>query len=262
MDPDTTEEWISRLIEMMEEMDTETVVSAYSGNAAAKATVQAWAVEMQAALLFLVTHQAAVQTNVEALMETANTIVDTIQAILIALGIIYLLKRFRKRDRTDAVVEINVTEREFRQDLGDRTRPIPSRPDQDRAKESAFLKLRIDWTTHFLLTLFQGMHIVEELDLEEGEELIWVSRKDAKVCSVCRYMDGKMSENRDFMPVIMKQFPDFNVFVKIMPFPHAHPRCRCIAKPERSEFPTELLTESQRLKDQSTQDDTSVDKRG
>ena len=43
-EPTDATEWLARLIEISEEIDTDTISKANSGNVAAKATVEAWAV--------------------------------------------------------------------------------------------------------------------------------------------------------------------------------------------------------------------------
>ena len=169
---------------------------------------------------------------------------ETLQAILIALGIALILKKFRKKDKSKAFLEIVISEKDAKDIAGDKAKAIPSRPDADKDQESAFLFLRMQWLLHYLITLFQSISLQEEMDLEEGEEMVWVSRKDAKVCSICKYMDGKESVNGDFLPVLLKGFPTYIPYVPIMPFPHAHPRCRCIAKPKKTKTP-DIYTEDQ-----------------
>lgn len=226
--PDNLEDWIERLNEMLTEIDGDTVSQARSGNSTAQAIIQAWAVEAQAAAVFLATYTGAMRADVEAMVETANTIIDTVQAILLALGIAYLLKRLRKRER-GAAIEIVISEREARGELGDRVKPIPSREDQDRTKENAFLLMRILWTTHFLLTVMQGLQMQEELDTGSDRELTWKAKLDANTCAICAFMHNKKSVDGDFLPVILKQFPNYRVFGAVMMWPHAHPRCRCKA---------------------------------
>lgn len=227
-EPTTVEEWIDRLNEMTEEMDTKTIVDAYNGSPTAKATVQTWAAEMQAAAIFVAGYTEAVQASEEALVEIANTVIDTVQAILLALGILWLLKRLKKK-RRGVVLEITVTEREFKKDLGDRTKPIPSRQDTDKEEEAAFIAMRVAWTIHYLLTLMQALKMQTEA---KGEgELIWKAHLDAKTCSICRFMHNKRSVNGDFLPIILKEFPTYRAFGTWMGFPHAHPRCRCVAVP-------------------------------
>lgn len=227
--PETVDEWVDRLAELMEEVEASTVSSALGGNAAAKATIQGWAAEMEAAAIFIAAYTGTAQAQTDLLIETANTIIDTVQAILLALGIIWILRKLRKRERGDGIVEIQITERKARVDLGDKTNPIPSRPDQDREKEAAFLFLRLSWATHFMLTLMQGLQI--QAEGSSTKELKWVAKLDANTCSICRFMHGKTSEDGDFLPVILKQFPKYSVYVNWMPWPHAHPRCRCSAVP-------------------------------
>lgn len=243
-EPTDATEWLARLIEMAEEIDTDTISKANAGNAAAKATVEAWAVEIQAALIFLLGYSNALRADGEALLATINAVMETLQAILIALGIALILKKFRKKDKSKAFLEIVISEKDAKDIAGDKAKAIPSRPDADKDQESAFLFLRMQWMLHYLITLFQAVSLQEEMDLEEGEEMVWVSRKDAKVCSICKYMDGKESVNGDFLPVLLKGFPTYIPYVPIMPFPHAHPRCRCIAKPKRSKAP-DIYTKEQ-----------------
>lgn len=227
-EPTTVEEWVDRLNEMAEEMDTKTITSAFNGNTSAKGMMQTWAAEMQAASLFVAGYTGAASASEEALVEVANKVIDTVQAILLALGIIWLLKRL-KRQRKGAVLEIVVTERQFRKDLGDRTEPIPSRPDSDKEDQVAFIAMRVAWTIHYLLTVMQALKIQAE---GKGDgELVWKAHLDDKTCSVCRYMHNKKSINGDFLPVILKQFPSYRAFAPWMGFPHAHPRCRCVAVP-------------------------------
>ena len=66
-------------------------------------------------------------------------------------------------------------------------------------------------------------------DERGGKELVWHAVKDKATCIICRTMDGKKSIDGDFLPVILKAFKDYRVFVPWMPWPHAHPRCRCWA---------------------------------
>ena len=97
MEPKDAQEWLARLIEISEEIDTDTISKANSGDAAAKATVAAWAVEIQAALIFLLGYSNALRADGEALLATVNAVMETLQAILIALGIALILKKFRRR---------------------------------------------------------------------------------------------------------------------------------------------------------------------
>lgn len=227
--PDSIEGWVERLNELMEEMDASTISKAQAGNKEAQAILQAWALEAHAAALFLATYTGALQANVDLMIDTANTIIDTVQAILLAVGIVYLLKKLRRKDKGGGVIEIIVTEATVRKDLGDRTKPIPSRPAKDRAAETAFLRLRVLWTTHFLLTMMQGLQMQAQVDTGEDQELVWKATLDTNTCAICRFMHNKKSTNGDFMPVILKQFPDYRQFGSVMLFPHAHPRCRCVA---------------------------------
>ena len=223
--PTDVDEWIERLTELINELDLDTITDAYAGNAAAKAVVEAWALEMQGATLFLATYQGALQANVEALIDIANTIIDSVQAILIAIGIVLLLKRLKKSKNKGTPFEIVVTLNEFKNDLGTKVNPIPqSKTDKDKATEALYLKLRIEWVTHFMLTVMQALKAQAS---GEGKELVWRAKKDGITCSVCRFMDGKKSINGDFLPVIMKQFPSYKAYVGWMGYPHAHPRCRC-----------------------------------
>ena len=221
------DEWIEKLTQLLEEMDAKTVADAYSGKAAAKAAVQAWAVEMHAAALFLATYTGALQADAEAMIDAANTIIDTVQAILLALGIVYLLKKLRKKkDKKGTVIEIVVSEKEAKDSLGNRTSPIPSSDRKSKVEEAAFIALRIEWATHFLLTMMQALRLQDGLD---GKELIWKAKLDKKTCKICAFMHNKKSIKGDFLPVILKQFPTYSAYVNWMGVPHAHPRCRCEA---------------------------------
>ena len=244
MEPKDAQEWLARLIEISEEIDTDTISKANSGDAAAKATVAAWAVEIQAALIFLLGYSNALRADGEALLATVNAVMETLQAILIALGIALILKKFRKKDKSKTFLEIVISDKDAKDIAGDKAKAIPSRPDADKDQESAFLFLRMQWLLHYIITMFQSISLQEEMDLESGEEMVWVSRNDAKVCSICKYMDGKESVNGDFLPVLLKGFPTYIPYVPIMPFPHAHPRCRCIAKPKKTKTPN-IYTEDQ-----------------
>ena len=228
--PTDVDGWVERLSELMEEVDSKTVMNAYQGQASAKATIQAWAVEMQAAAVFIATYAGTVQVNAEALLEIANTIIDTVQAILLALGIIYLLKKLkRKSHKGAAILEIVVTEKTARSELGDKTNPIPSKTDVSRAESAAFIMLRLNWATHFMLTMMQALKLQGEINLDEDQELVWKAHLDAKTCSICKFMHNKKSVNGDFLSVILKEFPKYTPYVNWMGFPHAHPRCRCVA---------------------------------
>lgn len=223
--PKNLEEWLSRLEEIYEEITPEEMAKAYAGNKAAQATIQAWAVEMQAAALFIAQYQGATQTSQDLLVETVNQIIDTVQAILLALGIIYLLKKLKKR-RKKVVLDVDISLDTVRSDLGQRTNPRPSNPTEDKDKEAMFLFLRQQWATHFVLTLLQGLRMSAEAD---GKEFTWRARKDGATCSICRAMDGERSVDGDFLPVLLKKFPAYTPYVPVMWWPHAHPRCRCVA---------------------------------
>ena len=250
--PTTPEEWLDTLTEIVNSIDGEIIEKAYTGDAAARAIVEAWAKEVEAAVIFLLGYEQALNAAGEALLAMANAVVDTLQAILIALGIAYLLKRFRKKKDSSAILEIVVSSREAQSIAGDRAKPIPSRDTDSQAQEAAFLTLRMQWLMHFVMTLFQAQAIQDSMDLADGEELVWVSRKDSSVCTICRYMDGKKSKGGDFLPILLAKFPEYVPYIPIMPFPHAHPRCRCVCKPERS-TPPDVLTEEQ----QSGKSDTT-----
>lgn len=227
--PEDLEGWIERVNAMAEEVSSSTVVKAYNGNSAAQAIIEGWAVEMQAAALFLATYVEAETAATETLVDAANTIIDAVQAILLAVGIILLLKRLKKKNK-GSILEITVGERKFRTDLGDKTQAIPQGwKDTDKAAEAAYLKLRIDWTTHFLLTMLQALKLQTDNKLGSGKELVWKAHLDSKTCSICKFMHNKRSIKGDFLPVILKQFPNYKAFVPWMGFPHAHPRCRCVA---------------------------------
>lgn len=233
--PTTTEEWVERIEEMMEEMADSTVVQdAYAGNATARATVEAWAVELQAALMYLSTVSSLSYISQEIMLEMINEVIDTLQAILLALGIIYLINKLRVRDeRTRTVVDINISESQARRDLGDRIKPVPSRRDdaeQNREWESEFLRLRFEWTVYYILTMLKAARMREEEDIDPDAELVWRSHKDGKTCSICLSMDGERSEGGDFMPVLIRKFPDYRTYGPFMIWPHAHPRCRCWAE--------------------------------
>lgn len=234
--PETIEGWIDRLNEMMGELTPQDVQKAYDGSQKHKALIEAWAVELQAALMFISGYAGALNLDYDALVDSLNTITDTIQAILLALAIVYLLKKFKRKGKS-LTLDVVVSKSEALKELGDRTSPIPSRPDADSSAKSAYLYLRIAWVMHFILTLLQSLALQEAIKLNDGEELVWVSRKDSKVCSICRYMDGKKSINGDFLPVILKKFTTYIPYVDFMIVPHAHPRCRCIAVPEKSKAP-------------------------
>lgn len=227
--PEDLDGWIERLEQLLEESPAKRVPKAMSGNAAAKAEIQAWAIEMQAAALYMAGYLEGIKVNQEALVEIANTVIDTVQAILIALGIALLLKKIRKKGKSKDVSEITITKSVATKTAGDRGKPIPSSPDSSRDKEEAFIQLRIDWTTHYLLTVAQGLKLQE--DAGESTEWRWKSKKDSSVCYICRAMDGEKSINGDFLPVIIKKFPKYKAFGTWMLVPHAHPRCRCVAVP-------------------------------
>ena len=231
MEPTSTEEWISRIEEMLADLTLDDIKKSAAGNEAAQAVIQGLAAELQSALLYLLSISELAQAQIDVLIELVDSVIDTIQAILLALGIVFLLKKVKKK-KDRGFTEVKVSERSARKGLGDRTKPIPSRQDsQDPEKEAQFLKWRLEWTIHYILTLLQGAQLREEL--EEGEELIWVSRKDASVCPVCKTMDGKKSVNGDFLPTILKYFPNYKSYAaEMMLFPHAHPRCRCVARRE------------------------------
>lgn len=227
--PEDLESWIERVNEIMEEIDSEDVAKAYAGNAEAKAVMEAWALEMQAAALFLAAYVEAGTTPQEVLVEVANEIIDTVQAILIALAILLLLKKIRKKPKKGTDIQIDITISEAKKIAGDRGKPRPSgRDDLDDAKvkDAAFIKLRVLWTTHFVLTLLEGLRMQKE---RGSKELVWHAVKDKATCSICATMDGKKSIDGDFLPVILKSFPKYTVFVNWMGWPHAHPRCRCWA---------------------------------
>ena len=227
--PEDLEGWIERVNEIMTEIDSDDVAKAYAGNATAKAVMEAWALEMQAAALFLATYVEAGTTPQEVLVEVANEIIDTAQAILIALAILLLLKKIKKKPKNGTNIQIDITISEAKKIAGDRGKPRPSgRDDLDDAKvkDAAFIKLRVLWTTHFVLTLMEGLRMQKE---RGGKELVWHAVKDKATCIICTTMDGKKSIDGDFLPVILKSFKDYRVFVPWMPWPHAHPRCRCWA---------------------------------
>lgn len=226
--PTDVDGWVDRLNELLEELDSETVSSAYQGNPKAKAIIEAWALEMQAAAMFLATYTGAVKADVEALVEMANTIIDTVQAILIAMGIIILLKKLRKAKTKKVPFEYEVTINTYKDTLGTKVKPIPQAVgSRGRAEEANYLKLRIEWATHHMLTIMKALQIQARYDGDK--ELIWKARLDKSTCSICRFMHNKESINGDFLPVILKQFPTYRAYVNWMGFPHAHPRCRCIA---------------------------------
>lgn len=226
--PTTVEEWIDRLNEMVDEMDSATVTKAFNGNAAAKGMMETWAAEMQAAALFVAAYTEAASVQQETLVDVANAIIDTVQAILLALGILWILKKLKK-ERKGSVLEIVVTERKIRDDLGDRTKPIPSRPDSDKEDQATFIVLRVAWTIHYLLTVMQALQM--QTKAGGDAELIWKAHLDSKTCNICKFMHGKKSVDGNFIPVILKQFPSYRAFTSWMGFPHAHPRCRCVAVP-------------------------------
>lgn len=227
--PTNVDEWVDRLTQLTEEMDAKTISSAQQSNKSAVAIVEAWALEMQAAAMFLATYSGAVQVDVEALVEMANTIIDTVQAILIAMGIALLLKKLRKSKSKKVPFEYVVTLNTYKKDLGRKTKPVPqSKSTLDRAAEAAYLTLRVEWSTHHMLTIMKALQL--QAGYRPGsKELIWKANMDSATCSVCRFMHNKKSINGDFLPVILKKFPSYKAYVNWMGFPHAHPRCRCVA---------------------------------
>lgn len=225
--PSTPEQWVERLEAMMEEVTPEDIVQARAGNAEARALLTAWAVELQAAALFIAAYQGPIKTTQEALVEVANQIIDTAQAVLLAVGIIYLLRKLKKKTpKSKVAIEVDITKAQAQKELGDRTTPIPSRPEADKDKEDMFIFLRTQWTTHFTLTIMQGFLMAEKAN---GKEFIWKARKDGATCSICRAMDGEKSVDGDFLPGLLKKFPKYSSYVSVMWWPHAHPRCRCVA---------------------------------
>ena len=221
------EEAIEAITNSIESIDQDLVADALAGQVAAKATIEAWAVEMEAAIQVAVGLLESLETDAEAMIDSLNTLVDTIQAILLAIGIAYLLKRMKKRRRGGAL-SVFVTRDEFEDALGDRVKPIPSRPDADKEQQAAYLALRIVWTTHFLETLLQGIKL--QLGSKGGVDLIWRAHLDSKTCTICRFMDGKKADGGDFLPIIVKAFPAYVPYTSTMIYPHAHPRCRCYAE--------------------------------
>lgn len=226
--PTNLEDWQIRIEEILEEINPETVQKAYAGSESAKALIQAWVAELHSAMAFLAMYGGALQVAQEAMLEMVNTVIDTLQAILLALGITYLLKKAKKKSRTDLSLNVTVSEEEARRIAGDRAKARPSIPDsEDRKKDETFLFYRLQWATHFILTAFNAAAIQEESD---GEELVWRAHLDGKTCSICRFMDGQVSVNGDFLPIIVKKFTQYKPYVPFMGWPHAHPRCRCWAE--------------------------------
>lgn len=221
--PTSPDDWIARIEELNEELDSEVLVKAYQGNAAAQATVKAWALEMQAAAVFIAGNAALIKADQAVMTEAADQIIDTIQAILLALGIAFLLKKFKKGGKKN---NVTVSEAEYRKLLGDKVKARPSdKGPKDKVKDVAFIRLRMEWLMHFIYTVMMSM------TMKRGKkELTWVSKKDKRVCSICRAMDGQKSVNGNFLPVIMKKFPAYKPYTGWMGWPHAHPRCRCVAK--------------------------------
>jgi hypothetical protein len=225
--PSTAEQWVERLEEMMKEVSPTDIEKARSGNPAAQALLKTWAVELQAAAVFIASYQGPAKVSQDTLVEVANQIIDTVQAILLALGIIYLLRKLKKKTpKSTVTIEVDITRGQAQKELGSKTTPIPSRPEADRSKEDAFLFLRYQWTTHFVLTIMQSLLM---MDQAEGKEFTRRARKDSITCSICRAMDGEKSVDGDFLPVLLKKFPKYDPYVPVMWWPHAHPRCRCIA---------------------------------
>lgn len=227
-EPKNLEGWQDRVTEILEEIDPETVQKAYAGNASAQAIIQAWVVELHAAVVFLAVYKSAFQVAQDTLLEMVNIIIDTLQAILLALGIMYLLKKARKKRKTDVEIDVKISESEAKEIAGDRVKARPSIPDStDKDKDATFLYYRLQWATHFILTTLNAAAIQEDAD---GEELVWRAHLDDKTCSICRYMDGQVSVDGDFLPVILKKFTKYSSYVPFMGWPHAHPRCRCWAE--------------------------------
>ena len=226
--PNTIEDWKGRIEEILEEINPETVQKAYAGNASAQAIIQALVVELHAAVVFLAGYKSAFQVAQDTLLEMVNIIIDTLQAILLALGIMYLLKKASKKRKTDVEVNVNISESEAKKIAGDRVKARPSVPDStDKDKDTTFLYYRLQWATHFILTTLNAAAIQEDAD---GEELVWRAHLDDKTCSICRYMDGQVSVDGDFLPVILKKFTEYVPYAPFMGWPHAHPRCRCWAE--------------------------------
>lgn len=227
--PTSAAGWLERIEQIAEEELTPQVVnSAYAGNATAQGTIRALVVELQAAAIYLATYSGALLATQEAMIEVVNTIIDTLQAILLAIGIIYLLKKVKKKGKKTQI-DIEITLEEAKKIAGDKAKPRPSVPDsKDDDLNRTLLLWRLQWTTHFIKTMMLGIATQEEAD---GQELEWVSRKDSNVCTICRYMDGKVSKDGDFLPIILDKFKDYVAYVPFMPWPHVHPRCRCRAVP-------------------------------
>lgn len=227
--PSTPEDWITRIEELTENLDSDTLVKANNGNAAAQAIIKAWAIEMQAAAVFIAGNAALIKADQAVMTEAADTIIDTIQAILLALGIAFLLKKFKKGGKKN---NITVSEAEYKKLLGDKIKARPSHQGAaDKAMDVAFIRLRMEWLMHFIYTVMKSMTMGAS-----KKELTWEVKKDGAgrpdklVCSICRAMDGKKSINGNFIPVILKLFPAYKPYTNWMGWPHAHPRCRCEAK--------------------------------
>ena len=115
--PTSPDDWIARIEELNENLDSEILIKAYQGNVAAQATVKAWALEMQAAAVFIAGNAALIKADQVVITEAADQIIDTIQAILLALGIAFLLKKFKKGGKKN---NVTVSEAEYRKLLGDK----------------------------------------------------------------------------------------------------------------------------------------------
>lgn len=249
--PDTLEGWMERIVQIPEEYPEKVFADAYAGKAQAVASVKAVALEIQAAAAWIASNAAMIQASEEIMVEVANQIIDTMQALLLILAILLLLKRFKKKRRQD-VEDVVVTEAQYRKDLDGKLKARSRAKTEDKAKDILAIKLRFDWLIHYIYTVLKSMEISsgvvtdEDREREEGEddvaksvrvakkkggELVWVSKKDKDVCTVCRYMDGKKSVDGNFLPVILKAFPAYKPYTNWMGWPHAHPRCRCEAKP-------------------------------
>lgn len=226
-EPKTPEEWEARVEEIIAEIDQETVTKAYAGNAHAKAQIQALVIELQAAAVFLATYSGGIKATQDALLETVNTIIDTLQAILLAIGILYLLKRVKKRKKVS--VEVTISAKEAAKIAGDKAKPRPSKQGTDKEKDADFLFLRLQWAAYFLQTLMKASQIHSGMG---RKELVWHAKRDTKTCTICHAMDGERSVNGDFLPVLLKKFPDYKPYTKTMWWPHVHPRCRCWATVE------------------------------
>lgn len=97
------EEAIEDITNSIESIDQDLVADALAGQVAAKATIEAWSCEMEAAIQVAVGLLESLETDAEAMIDSLNTLVDTIQAILLAISIAYLLKRMKKRRRGGAL---------------------------------------------------------------------------------------------------------------------------------------------------------------